>query len=143
MKLKHGTETWNWHLKLKLEIETRNLNSKLKFEIETQNWNLNLKSKLEIDTWNSTLKFYLSFVFNPLIFGANFALPWALQAVFGSLGLFLRLRPGLKTFLEPTNVDYQFFCFGSTALSFCFLFSHFWHFLGRGQVQKHFWNLLM
>ena len=81
--------------------------------------------------------------------------------LFGPLGLFLGSRSGSKTFLEPTNVDHQFL-FWKYSPIFLFLiwpnfgpFCTFWafrgyfilarwgYFWGRGQVQKHFWNLLI
>ena len=67
----------------------------------------------------------------------------------------------LKTFLEPTNVDYQFLFwkyspiflflirpkfwpfFTFSALRMVFFFACWGYFWGRGQVQKYFWNLLM
>ena len=104
--MKLEIETWN--LKLKLEIETRNWNFKLKLDTETWNWNLalkldietwhwNLKLKLELETWYWNLKLKFCTFMRPSVF--FFLVLW---------GNFLGSRSGSKTFLEPTNVDYQF-----------------------------------
>ena len=99
------------------------------------------------------------FVFNLATFGAFFALFWALRGYFfGPLGLIVWLGSGSKTFLEPTYVDNQLW-FWKVSLIFSFLiwsnlgpflnflglfcFARWGFFCGWGQVQKHFWNLLM
>ena len=64
------------------------------------------------------------FVFSTFIFGATFALFWALRGyLFGPLGLFLGSRSGSKTFFEATNVDYQFLFWKHSPIFFVFLFS--------------------
>ena len=90
-----------------------------------------------------------SFVFKTSIFGASFALFWALRSYFfGPLGLFLGSRSGSNTFLEPIDIDYQFL-FWKYSPIFCFQFGKilgllgiFWAlrvcFWGWGQFQKLF-----
>ena len=93
----------------------------------------------------------LSFVFNTFILGASFALFWVLRGyLLGPLGLILGSRSGSKTFLEPTNVDYQFwfwkyspiFCLKSAKigafLPFLTLQGYLW---GWSQVRKLFSNI--
>ena len=102
----------NRNLKLKLEIETRNWNLKLnlKLKLRIKTWNSNLKLNPKIKSWNWILKL------NPKIKSWNWILKlkpeienwnWNLN-FFGPMGLFLASRSVWKTFLEPTNVDYQF-----------------------------------
>ena len=100
-------------------------------EFETETWNWNLKSKLEIETWNWNLILKLE------TWNWNFALLWALLGLFFflfcSMGLFLGSRSGSRTFLEPTNIDYQFlFWKYSPILLFSFRpnFGRFWIFFG-------------
>ena len=79
---------------------------------------------------------------------------WALRGIFFCpLGLFLESRSGSKTFLEPTNIDYQFLFWKCSSPIFLFfirtnfgLFCTFWalrgYFWGWGQTQKIFLDLL-
>ena len=140
MKFRLEIETWNCNLKSKLEIWIWNQNLKSKLEIKT--WNQNLKSKLEIETWIlkiETINFgfgstALSFVFNTFIFEAPSALYLALRSfIFGPLRLFLGSRSGSNTFLEPTNVYYQFLFWKYSPIFFFLIRPKFWdflHFLG-------------
>ena len=107
-------ETWNWSLKLKLEIETWYWNLNMKLEIET--WNSNLKLKLDIETWhwNSNLKLEIE------TWNQNLKLKLEIETLNWNFAL-------LCAFLVPPPF-------------FLALWGNFW---GRGQVQKHLWNLLM
>ena len=170
MKLKLEIETWNWNLKLKLKIETRNWNLKLNLEIETWNWtwNWNLKLKLEIKTSNWTWTLGLIMYTTRFSFGSKapslfeighnlglfalFFLP--LRAIFGvgvrfknffltilyrQSTLVLKVQPYLLFTIRPylgLLLDF----FGPLGAFFGTFLGYFW---GRGQVQKHFWNLLM
>ena len=152
MKLKLEIKTWNWNLRLKLEIQTWNWNLKLKLEIKTSNW-----------TWTLGLLMYTTnFGFGskaPSLFeiGHN----WGLFALFDPWGQFFGLESGSKTFFltilyrQSTLVlkvqPYLLFSirpylgplldfFGPLGAFFGTFLGYFW---GRGQVQKHFWNLLM
>ena len=72
--------------------------------------------------------------------------------LFRPFGAFFGLDLGLKTFLKPVYVDYQFWLWNYSPICF-FSFGPFWglfgsfwalwgYFWGWGQVQKLFWDLL-
>ena len=71
---------------------------------------------------------------------------------FCPMGLFLGSRSGSKTFLGPTNEDYQFLFWKYSPIFLFFIrkkfgpFCTFWvlrgYFWGWGQVQKLFWDQL-
>ena len=165
MKLNIKLKTWNWNLKLKLETETWNWNLKLNLEIETWNWNLKLKLEIKTSNWTWTLGLIMyttrcSFGSKaPSLFeiGHNlglFALFLPLRAIFGvgvrfknffltilyrQSTLVLKVQPYLLFSIRPYLGPLLDF-FGPLGAFFGTFLGYFW---GRGQVQKHFWNLLM
>ena len=158
--MKLELETWNWTLKLTHEIE---------LEIETWNWNLKLK--LEIETWNWNIKLDLNFgpnnVYNKFWFWKEspifvwnrpqlgpFCPFFPFRAIFG---VGVRFKNFLVTFLyrqstlilevQPHLLFLKHPYLGSLSHFFLALRGYFFalwgYFWGWGQVQIHFWNLLM
>ena len=101
------------------------------------------------------------FLFLLVTFGASLALFWPFRAIlFGTLGLSMGLGSCSKTLLEPNYVDNQLWFWKYSPIFLFLIWPHlgplalFWalwgyflvllgYFWSRGQVQKHFWNLLM